>query len=160
MVAGFVLRGVIGGRFVFLVRGVFGAGSCYRVGWRTAAWLLFFGCFFAGIGGVFLFLRGEWALGYYSMEFRHFLHISCNLWVSLFISDNRPSLHLLWQENLVKHQRIYWNIMKMIVVLKALSNILLIWLFNWQLRIILIKGQNFNWDVIKFSLDFYVLLDP
>ena len=48
----------------------------------------------------------------------------------------------------------------MIVVLKALSYVLLIWLFNWLLRIILIKGQNLNWNVIKFSLDFYVLLDP
>ena len=45
-----------------MARGVFGAGSGFRGGWRGAGgWRVGFWC---------------WGLGYYSVEFRHFPDIS------------------------------------------------------------------------------------
>ena len=65
--------------FLFVVgpavaRGVFGAGSGSRVGWR-AAWggggFLFFGGFLLVLAGL-SFRWGDWALGYHFVEFRNF----------------------------------------------------------------------------------------
>ena len=57
-------------------RGIFGAGSGFLVGWRNAeeVQLLFFMGFLLVLGE-FSFLWGDWALGYDSMEFRHFCYI-------------------------------------------------------------------------------------
>ena len=51
--------------------GVFGAGSGFGVGWRTVVWSLFFGAFLLVLAKL-LFWRGDWALDYHSMAFRHF----------------------------------------------------------------------------------------
>ena len=62
-----------GGFVGALGRRVSGAGCDFRAGWHSAG----------GGGGLLLFSgffcvcwRGEWALGYYFMEFRHFRNIS------------------------------------------------------------------------------------
>ena len=56
--------------------GVSGTGSGFRVGWRAAgrAESLFFGAFLLVLAKL-LFWRGSCALGYHSMEFRHFPNI-------------------------------------------------------------------------------------
>ena len=80
-----------------------------------------------------LFWPGDWALGYYSMEFRHFLDISwfpkmlslksSATWVyHVYLSNNRASFHLWWKHNFVKHQKVskyklnfrkkVWNMLK------------------------------------------------
>ena len=89
----------------------------------------------ASINKTFI-LVGGWALGYHSRQFRHFPDISWSpgilslfffcVWASwppqfrsaivrqlvrqllntMFISNNRPSLHLWWKENLVKHRKV------------------------------------------------------
>ena len=77
------------------------------------------------------FWQGDWALVYGSMKFRQFLDISwfpktislffflCGHWgppsaksevirqlvYTMFISNNHPSFHLWWKENLVNHLR-------------------------------------------------------
>ena len=73
--------------------------------------------FFASISENFI-LAGGWALGYHSMEFRHLTDISYfpkilslksfgNSFVyTMFISNNRPSFHLWWKENLVKDRKV------------------------------------------------------
>ena len=68
------------GLWATIARGIFGAGSGFRVGWGTAGaggegWFLSFCGFFAGIGGIFI-LVGGMALGYHSMGFRHFPDVS------------------------------------------------------------------------------------
>ena len=56
-----------------MARGIFGAGSGFRVGWRTAAG----GWFPLALGGGGLsFWRGGWALCYHSLGFGHFPDIS------------------------------------------------------------------------------------
>ena len=59
-----------------MARGIFGAGSGFRVEWRTAGSLVsvFQECS-ASIGRAFIF-AGDWALGYRSMGFGHFPDIS------------------------------------------------------------------------------------
>ena len=67
------------GLWATIARGIFGAGSGFRVGWGTAGagggWFLSFCGFFAGIGEIFILVDGM-ALGYHSMGFRHFPDIS------------------------------------------------------------------------------------
>ena len=63
-----------------VARGVFGAGCSFRVGWRAAGGggvvkFLFFDGFLLVLVGV-SFWSGDWALGYHSLDFRHFPDIS------------------------------------------------------------------------------------
>ena len=56
-------------------RGIFGAGSGFRVGEHTAGGgglIAVLGKFLASIDKIFIFAGGRWALGYHSMGFRHF----------------------------------------------------------------------------------------
>ena len=54
-----------------------GAGSGFRVGWRTSGqvWFPFFKSFLLVLAGL-SFWRGHWRLGYPSMEFGQFPDIS------------------------------------------------------------------------------------
>ena len=54
-------------------RGIIGARSGFRLGWRTAGgvWLLFFGGLLL-VSGDSSVLPGGWPLGYRSMGFKHF----------------------------------------------------------------------------------------
>ena len=72
-----VFRGCVGYCLPAVGCGVSGAGCGFRVGWRTAWGVLslFFGAFLLVLAG-FSFWRGEWALGYPFLEFRHFPNIS------------------------------------------------------------------------------------
>ena len=58
-------------------RGVFGAGSGFRVGWRAAGWvwLIFCGGLLLVLAGFWLLLGG-WALGHRSMGCGYFPNIS------------------------------------------------------------------------------------
>ena len=73
--------------FSAMARGIFGTGSSFRVGWRTAGGGAPRGGGGGGVGFVFFgifplvlakvsFWRGCWAVGYRSMGFRHFPNIS------------------------------------------------------------------------------------
>ena len=53
-----------GNAWAAVIRGVFGAGSGFRVGWRAV-----------GLAE-FLFWRGDWGLGHHSMGFKLFPDIS------------------------------------------------------------------------------------
>ena len=55
-----------------LGRRVSGAGCDFRAGWHSAGG----GGVIASFGVFLRVLEGEWALGYYFMEFRHFRNIS------------------------------------------------------------------------------------
>ena len=63
-----------------VARGVFGASSGFRVGWRAVAggvWYLFFEGFLLVLAGLSFWQGGGgWARGYHSMGFRHFPDIS------------------------------------------------------------------------------------
>ena len=59
-----------------MAHGVFGTGSCFRVGWHTAGgcWFLFFGGFLLVLGEAFILggvlgyglsFRGVWAISWY-----------------------------------------------------------------------------------------------
>ena len=56
-----------------MAHGVFGAGSGFRVGWRAmgggGVWFLLFKGFIVVLAKL-SFYRGDWGLGYHSMEFR------------------------------------------------------------------------------------------
>ena len=61
-----------------VARGVFGAGSGFRVGWRAAGGgglISVLPGFSAGVGGAFV-SAGGWAVGYHSMGFRQFADVS------------------------------------------------------------------------------------
>ena len=55
-----------------MARGIFGAGSGFRVGWRTAGGLWFP----LALGGQLSFWGEGWALSYHSLGFGHFPSIS------------------------------------------------------------------------------------
>ena len=63
-------------------RGIFGAGSSFCVGLRVAGREGGGGVDFCFSGGILLvlaelsFWRGDWALGYHSMEFKFFSNVS------------------------------------------------------------------------------------
>ena len=71
------------------------------------AWFLFFGGFLLVLTKL-SFLWADCAPGYYSIEFRRFLRqLMRQLVYTMFISNNRPSLHLWLKENLVKHRKVW-----------------------------------------------------
>ena len=85
---------------------------------RNSARKSFFGAFLLVLTKFLFWRGGGWTLGYHSMEFRHLTDISYfprilslksfgNSFVyTMFISNNRPSFHLRWKENLVKDRKV------------------------------------------------------
>ena len=105
---------------------LFEANSIFHAEYRTAGTVqyLFYSSFLVVLAK-FLFLGWGWALGYSSIKFWDFsvslnflrslslvvLQLVRQLTYTIFITNNRVSFHLWWNENLVKHRKVskYYN---------------------------------------------------